>query len=42
MKRLAWSFLLPFLVAIGPAAAQSWDTSGNGLLNGTYYFRQVM
>jgi uncharacterized protein (TIGR03437 family) len=30
------------MVAIGPAAAQSWDTSGNGLLNGTYCFRQVM
>jgi uncharacterized protein (TIGR03437 family) len=42
MKRLAWSSLLLFLVATWPAAAQSWDTSGNGLLNGTYYFRHVM
>jgi uncharacterized protein (TIGR03437 family) len=42
MKRLAWSSLLLFMVAAWPAAAQSWDTSGNGLLNGTYYFRQVM
>jgi uncharacterized protein (TIGR03437 family) len=45
MKRLAWRSLLLFLlfmVAILDAAAQSWDTSGNGLLNGTYYFRQVM
>jgi uncharacterized protein (TIGR03437 family) len=42
MKRLAWSALLLFLAAAWPAAAQSWDTSGNGLLNGTYYFRQVM
>ncbi|MGA2577583.1 MAG: hypothetical protein ABSH24_16305 [Bryobacteraceae bacterium] len=42
MKRLAWSSLLLFIVATWPAAAQSWDTSGNGLLNGTYYFRQVM
>jgi uncharacterized protein (TIGR03437 family) len=42
MKRLAWSSLLLFMVAACPAAAQSWDTSGNGLLNGTYYFRQVM
>jgi uncharacterized protein (TIGR03437 family) len=42
MKRLAWSFLPIFMVATWPAAAQSWDTSGNGLLNGTYYFRQVM
>jgi uncharacterized protein (TIGR03437 family) len=24
------------------AAAQTWDTSGNGMLNGTYYFREVM
>jgi uncharacterized protein (TIGR03437 family) len=30
------------MAATWPAAAQSWDTSGNGLLNGTYYFRQVM
>lgn len=42
MKRLAWSSLLLFMVATWPAAAQSWDTSGNGLLKGTYYFRQVM
>src|ERR1700683_1214352 len=42
MKRLAWSSLLMFMVATWPAAAQSWDTSGKGLLNGTYYCRQVM
>ena len=24
------------------AAAQTWDTSGNGMLNGTYYFRAVV
>lgn len=24
------------------ASAQTWDTSGNNLLNGTYYFRQVI
>lgn len=42
MKPLAWSSFLVFMVATWPAAAQSWDTSGNGLLNGTYYFRQVM
>ena len=23
------------------AVAQTWDTSGNGMLNGTYYFRDV-
>jgi len=42
MKRLAWSSVLLFMVATWPAAAQSWDASGNGLLNGTYCFRQVM
>src|SRR5580693_1122358 len=42
MKRLAWVFVSLLTVAIWPAAAQSWDTSGNTLLNGTYYFRQVM
>ena len=31
------------LLAVGLAAqAQSWDTSGNGMLSGTYYFRQVI
>jgi uncharacterized protein (TIGR03437 family) len=25
-----------------PAAAQVWDTSGNGKLNGNYYFREVI
>jgi uncharacterized protein (TIGR03437 family) len=34
--------MFTFMVPAWPAAAQSWDTSGNGLLNGTYYFRQVM
>jgi uncharacterized protein (TIGR03437 family) len=42
MKRLAWRSLLLFMAAAWPGAAQSWDTSGNGLLNGIYYFRQVM
>jgi uncharacterized protein (TIGR03437 family) len=42
MKRLAWSSLLLFMLATWPAAAQSWDSSGNGLLTGTYNFRQVM
>ena len=34
---------LALLVAAagGPAAGQTWDTSGNGQLNGAYYFRQV-
>src|SRR5689334_15369769 len=34
--------LLFFTAAIlSPAAAQSWDNSGNGMLSGTYYFREV-
>jgi uncharacterized protein (TIGR03437 family) len=39
--KLAPMALLLMAAAAGPAAAQSWDTSGNGLLNGTYYFREV-
>ena len=31
-----------FMAAAWPAAAQSWDASGNGMLNGTYNFRHVM
>jgi uncharacterized protein (TIGR03437 family) len=34
--------LLLLIVTAGPAAAQNWDSSGNGLLNGSYNFRQVM
>ncbi len=30
-----------FAAFAGLAAAQSWDTSGNSKLNGTFYFRQV-
>ena len=28
-------------IAALPVRAQTWDTSGNGLLNGTYYFREI-
>ena len=42
MKPLAWTSLFLFMLASWPAAAQNWDASGNGLLSGTYYFRQVM
>jgi uncharacterized protein (TIGR03437 family) len=42
MNRPAWISLLLFIASTWPAAAQSWDATGNGLLNGTYYFRQVM
>src|SRR5258708_2855052 len=35
--------LLLSLAAVGQIAAQTpaWDASGNGLLKGTYYFREV-
>jgi uncharacterized protein (TIGR03437 family) len=33
--------LLMLLAAAGAMYAQSWDNSGNGMLNGRYYFRQV-
>ena len=34
--------LLLLAATTRPAAAQSWDTSGNSLLKGTYYFREVL
>jgi uncharacterized protein (TIGR03437 family) len=37
--------MLMLLAAAGAVQAQTsapWDTSGNGMLNGTYYFRQVI
>jgi hypothetical protein len=40
--KLAGAVLL-FAAAVGPGAvAQTWDTSGNSLLQGTYYFREVI
>ena len=33
--------LLAALLTGLPIEAQTWDTSGNGMLNGTYYFRDV-
>ena len=38
--RLARVLFLSSLAA-GLFAQTAWDTSGNGLLNGTYYFRHV-
>src|ERR1700689_4183167 len=32
---------LVLLAATFPAIAQTWDNTGNKLLNGTYYFREV-
>jgi len=39
MKSILTSLIL--LAAAWPAAAQVWDNTGNGLLNGSYYFREV-
>ncbi|HEV2447019.1 MAG TPA: IPT/TIG domain-containing protein [Candidatus Sulfopaludibacter sp.] len=36
------NFLFFFAAAVLPTVAQTWDSSGNGMLNGTYYFRQVL
>lgn len=44
MKTLARVLALVGAISAWPLAAQgpAFDTSGNGLLNGTYYFRQVL
>jgi uncharacterized protein (TIGR03437 family) len=41
MNRLASLLLILPIAHAWQAAAQTWDTSGNSLLNGTYYFRNV-
>ena len=41
-KTLSSVLFLTSLVALPVVNAQSWDTSGNILLNGTYHFRQVV
>src|ERR1017187_5696196 len=38
--KLARVLLLISMAA--PLTAQTWDTSGNGMLNGKYYFRHVL
>lgn len=42
IKTCAVLLLLAATAATLPAAAPAWDSSGNGLLNGNYYFRQVL
>jgi uncharacterized protein (TIGR03437 family) len=45
LNRLSRAFLIAAAVMGMTASAQtsaSWDNSGNGLLNGTYYFRHVL
>jgi uncharacterized protein (TIGR03437 family) len=39
MKTIARAMSFMALIAAWPAAAQTWDNSGNKLVNGTYYFR---
>lgn len=34
--------LLSSMAAVLSAQTPAWDTSGNGMLKGTYYFRQVV
>ncbi len=42
--KLARAVLILVAASVAPALASgpTWDNSGNGLLNGTYYFRQVI
>ena len=40
-KHCACAALLLAAAGVGPAAGQSWDTSGNAQLNTAYYFREV-
>ena len=40
--KLARALLLISMAAGLGAQTPAWDTSGNGMLNGTYYFRQVL
>jgi hypothetical protein len=45
LNRLSRAFLILAAVTGITASAQTtanWDNSGNGLLNGTYYFRHVI
>ena len=41
VNSLVVGLLLVLLLGALPAAGQAWDTTGNGQLNGTYYFREV-
>jgi uncharacterized protein (TIGR03437 family) len=41
MRKVGRLLLILAAAAAWPAAAQTWDNSGNGMLSGTYYFREV-
>jgi len=40
--KFARVLLLSSIAALLSAQTPAWDTSGNGMLKGTYYFRQVV
>ena len=40
--KFARVLLLSSIAAVLTAQTPAWDNSGNGMLNGTYYFRQVV
>jgi uncharacterized protein (TIGR03437 family) len=42
MKTKTTLFVLLLCAGAGQLSAQSFDSSGDGMLNGTYYFRQVL
>ena len=42
MRNLRRIFLLLAVAMAAQAQTTTWDTSGNGMLTGTYYFRQVI
>jgi uncharacterized protein (TIGR03437 family) len=41
MKLARVLLLISMAVGLGAQTTPTWDTSGNGMLNGTYYFRHV-
>src|ERR1700730_7823559 len=42
VSKFAATLLLLAAVFVAPATGQTWDNSGNGLLHGTSYFREVI
>ena len=42
MKLARVLLLISMAAGLGAQTTPTWDTSGNGLLNGTYYFRYVI
>src|ERR1017187_4167728 len=42
MKLARVLLLMSMAAGLGAPTTPPWDTSGNGMLNGTYYFRHVL